>query len=192
MSLRNAILALLTVEPMTGYDLLKQFEASVGHVWHAPDSQIYPALRAMEHDGLLEGEDVTWGQRGTKRRYAITEAGRTAFREWMDTPLDYPRDRDPVHLKAAYLEWATPDAARLQLRAHIAHYEGRLEQWRAKIVEIDTGTSAMLNRRLATVPAADHERTRAFKRYTYEGMIARADAEIAWARRGLALLDELG
>ncbi|WP_403021572.1 PadR family transcriptional regulator [Salinibacterium sp. GXW1014] len=191
MSLRNAILALLTVEPMTGYDLLKHFEASVGHVWHAPDSQIYPALRAMEKDGLLEGTDVTWGQRGTKRRYAITEAGRTAFREWMDTPLDYPRDRDPVHLKAAYFEWATPDAAALQLRAHIAHYTGRLEQWREKIREIETGGSDMLNRRLATVPSSQHERTIAFKRYTYEGMIARAEAEIAWARHGLALLDEL-
>lgn len=191
MSLRNAILALLTVEPMTGYDLLKQFEASVGHVWHAPDSQIYPALRAMEKDGLLEGTDVTWGQRGTKRRYAITESGRAAFREWMDTPLEYPRDRDPVHLKAAYLEWATPDAARAQLRAHIAHYEERLGQWNEKIREIDTGTSAMLNRRLATVPAEAHERTRAYKRYTYEGMIARAEAEIAWARRGLALVESL-
>jgi PadR family transcriptional regulator AphA len=191
MSLRNAILALLAVEPMTGYDLLKHFEASVGHVWHAPDSQIYPALRAMEHDGLLEGEDVTWGQRGTKRRYTITEAGRTAFREWMDTPLDYPRDRDPVHLKAAYLEWATPDAARAQLRAHIAHYEERLAQWREKIREIETGGSAMLQKRLATVPPEEHRRTIAFKRYTYEGMIARADAEIAWARRGLELLDEL-
>lgn len=192
MSLRNAILALLTVEPMTGYDLLKQFEASVGHVWHAPDSQIYPALRAMEKDGLLQGEDVTWGQRGTKRRYAITEAGRTAFREWMDTPLDYPRDRDPVHLKAAYFEWASPDAAREQLRAHIAHYSARLEQWQEKIVEIEAGTSGMLQKRLATVPAPQHERTVAFKRYTYEGMIARAEAEIAWARRGLALLEELG
>ncbi|MCW4385973.1 PadR family transcriptional regulator [Salinibacterium sp. SYSU T00001] len=191
MSLRHAILALLTVEPMTGYDLLKQFEASVGHVWHAPDSQIYPALRAMEKDGLLEGADVTWGQRGTKRRYTITESGRAEFRAWMDTPLAYPRDRDPVHLKAAYLEWATPDAARAQLRAHIAHYQERLEQWREKIREIETGGSSMLNRRLATVPEHEHPRTIAFKRYTYEGMIARAEAEIAWAERGLALLDEL-
>jgi PadR family transcriptional regulator, regulatory protein AphA len=40
MSLRNALLALLVVEPMTGYDLAKRFGSSVGNVWHAPDSQI--------------------------------------------------------------------------------------------------------------------------------------------------------
>ena len=50
MSLRYALLALLTVEPMTGYDLSKRFESSVAYVWHAPDSQIYPELRRMERN----------------------------------------------------------------------------------------------------------------------------------------------
>ena len=42
MSLRYALLAILRVGPLSGYDLQKQFTQSVGHVWHAPDSQIYP------------------------------------------------------------------------------------------------------------------------------------------------------
>ena len=50
MSLRYALLALLTVEPMTGYDLSKRFESSVAYVLHAPDLQIYPELRRMERD----------------------------------------------------------------------------------------------------------------------------------------------
>ncbi|MBF4994248.1 PadR family transcriptional regulator [Arthrobacter gandavensis] len=191
MSLRYALLALLNVEPMTGYDLYKQFESSVGYVWHAPDSQIYPELRRMERDGLLEGEEVAWGTKGRKRQYHVTDAGREAFRIWVNTQLDYPRERDPMHLKAAYLEWADPDAARSQLLAHAEHYGARLLQWQQKIQEIDGGTSDMLNRRLATVPAADHSRVAAFKRFTYEGLTARAESEIAWAERGLALLDEL-
>jgi PadR family transcriptional regulator AphA len=56
MSLRYALLALLRVGPLSGYDLQKQFSLSVGHVWHAPDSQIYPELRKMEAAGLVEGE----------------------------------------------------------------------------------------------------------------------------------------
>lgn len=191
MSLRYALLALLSVEPMTGYDLFKKFESSVGHVWHAPDSQIYPELRRMEKEGLLRGEEVIWGQRGKKRQYHITEAGTEAFRAWMNHPLEYSRERDPAHLKAAYLEWAEPESARAQLTAHIEHYTTLRQQWAGKIQEIEEGTSEMLTRRLATVPESEHRRTAAFKRFTYQGLVARADQEIAWAHQGLELMDEL-
>ena len=191
MSLRNALFALLVVEPMTGYDLHKQFESSVGHVWHAPDSQIYPELKRMEAEGLLEGEEIPWGPRGKKRQYHVTTAGKAAFRAWMDTPLEYARTRDPAHLKAAYLEWADPAAAREQLRAHIEHHTGLLAQWREKVREIEDGSSAMLNRRLANTPKADRDKTIADKIFTYEGLMSQAEAEIAWARRGLKLVDRL-
>lgn len=190
-SLRYALLALLSVEPMTGYDLFKHFESSVGYVWHAPDSQIYPELRRMEADGLLEGEDIPWGPRGRKRQYHVTAAGREAFRTWANSPLDYPRERDPVHLRAAYLEWAEPAAARAQMLAHLEHYTARRDQWRRKVEEIDGGTSPILNRRLATVPQEERARVIAFKRFTYEGLLGRAEQEISWARSGLKLLDSL-
>ncbi|MDJ0351004.1 PadR family transcriptional regulator [Cryobacterium sp. PH29-G1] len=191
MSLRHALLALLTVEPMTGYDLSKAFQASVSHVWHAPDSQIYPELRRMEADGLLVGTEVPWGPRGKKREYSVTPKGLDAFRAWMNEPLSYTRERDPAHLKAAYLEWAEPDAARAQMHAHIDAYTARRDDWRDKVREIDTGTSTMLEQRLAHAPASEHASIRAYKRYTYEGLIARAEHEIEWAERGLALIDEL-
>jgi hypothetical protein len=37
----------------------------------------------------------------------------------------------------------------------------------------------------------DRERTIAYKRFTYEGLVARARIEIEWAERGLALVDRL-
>jgi PadR family transcriptional regulator AphA len=191
MSLRYALLALLSVEPMTGYDLSKRFESSVGHVWHAPDSQIYPELRRMERDSLLTGEEVPWGPRATKTRYRITAAGTAAFRQWMNTPLEYSRERDPVHLKAAYLEWASPESARAQMRAHIAYHELRREQWENMIAELRSGTNIMLAKRLEVTPEEDRDRTVQFKIFTYEGLVARAATEIDWARRGLELIDLL-
>jgi PadR family transcriptional regulator AphA len=190
-SLRYALLALLVVEPMTGYDLSKRFQSSVAHVWHAPDSQIYPELKRMEKDGLIEGQDVLWGQRGKKREYHITEAGVVDFRSWMNETLSYPPDRDPVHLKAAYFEWAEPDSARAQLLAHIENFTARREDWAEKVAEILSGNNDILVKRLAQAPEKDRERIRAFKKFTYDGLIARADQEIAWAQSGLALLDQL-
>lgn len=191
MSLRYALLALLRVGPLSGYDLQKQFSVSVGHVWHAPDSQIYPELRKMEIAGLIEGEEQVRGERGTRRVYHVTEAGDRAFLEWMSTPLDYSRVRDPAHLKAAYLETTTPAAAREFFRAHIAEWQGELEQWEGELQRIDAVANPMLIRRLAATPQAEHARTIAFKRFAYEGLVERARGEIEWARRGLDLVDEL-
>jgi len=176
---------------MTGYDLSKQFQSSVSHVWHAPDSQIYPELKRMEKDGLLEGRDVIWGRRGKKREYHITDIGIEAFRSWMNETLSYPPERDPVHLKAAYFEWAEPASARAQLEAHIENFNARREDWSEKVAEIQNGTNAILDKRLAQAPATDRVRIQAFKKFTYDGLIARADQEIAWAESGLALLEQL-
>jgi len=191
MSLRYALLALLTAGPMTGYEISRRFQSSVGHVWHAPDSQIYPELRKMEADGLVEAEAVD-DPRGEKRYYRPTRSGIAALRDWMDSPLRYALDRDPVHLKAAYFEWAEPAAARRTLLDHIERYEDLRAQWREQIEQIDDGSSPVLSKRLEGRPAEERARISAYKRFAYEGLVARADAEIAWARDGLALLDELG
>lgn len=191
MSLRYALLALLSVEPMTGYDLSKRFESSVAYVWHAPDSQIYPELRRMEKGELLAAEEIPWGPNSKKTRYRITGSGIAAFRAWMNTPLEYSRERDPVHLKAAYLEWADPESARAHMQAHIYYHTLRRRQWEGMINELRTGANVMLSKRLAVTPEADRRRTTAYKIFTYEGLIARAETEIEWARRGLKLVDSL-
>ena len=191
MSLRYALLALLSVEPMTGYDLAKRFESSVAFVWHAPDSQIYPELRKMAKEGLLQAEEVSWGPRGKKTQYRITEEGRAAFRAWMREPVEYSRERDPVHLKAAYLEWAEPNAAREHMQAHIDYHTMRRDQWAEMIDQLRAGTNEMLSKRLAATAEADRQRTVEYKVFTYEGLIARAETEIEWGKRGLKLIDAL-
>lgn len=191
MSLRYALIAILRVGPLSGYDLQKQFSQSVGHVWHAPDSQIYPELRKMEAEGLVEGEEQTRGERGTRRVYHVTDAGNQAYLHWMQSPLDYQRVRDPAHLRAAYLETTTPDAARAFLYRHIEEWEGELEQWEGELRHIDALSNPMLARRLAVTPEKDRERTIAYKRFAYEGLVERARGEIEWARRGLVLVDRL-
>jgi PadR family transcriptional regulator, regulatory protein AphA len=191
MSLRYALLAILRVGPLSGYDLQKQFHQSVGHVWHAPDSQIYPELRKMEQAGLIEGEEQTRGERGTRRIYHVTDAGNQAFADWMAAPLDYQRVRDPAHLRAAYLEATTPDAARAFLERHIEVWRGELAQWEGELVHIAHLSNPMLVRRLAVTPDDDRERTIEFKRFAYEGLVERARIEIAWAERGLKLVGRL-
>lgn len=189
MSLRYALLALLRVGPQSGYDLQKKFDTSVGHLWHAPDSQIYPELRKMEKAGLVEAEEQVRGTRGTRRMYTITDEGVRDYLEWMNGSLTYARVREPASLKAAYLEGAEPAAARAFLEEHIAHWEGELEQWEAELARVDARATPMLRDRLAVTPEEDHDRVVAFKRLGYENLVARARAEIDWARKGLELVE---
>jgi PadR family transcriptional regulator AphA len=192
-SLRYALLALLTAQPMTGYDLAKSFHSSVGHVWHAPDSQIYPELRRMEQDALIEATEVTRAStaNATKRVYRITDAGVGAFRAWMAVPTDYAPERDPAKLRSAYFEWTEPAAARAQLRAHLAHWTAMRAQWGEQLRTIGEGSHPIVAERLRRFPEAQWRAIVAYKVFTYEGLIAEADQQLDWARRGLALVDEL-
>jgi len=191
MSLRYALLALLRVGPLSGYELQKQFSGSVGHVWHAPDSQIYPELKRMEADGLIEGEEQTRGERGRRRVYHVTDAGAQAFFTWIDSPLEYSRVRDPAHLRAAYLESASPEAARAFLIAHAAQHTEMLRRWQDEIALIRSGEHPMVQRRLAAIPESERLRAIEFKVFAYEGLAQRAESEIRWAEQGLKLLERI-
>ena len=68
MSLRFALLASLSARARTGYDLLQIFDSSIGFVWHAAHTQIYPELRRMEAEGLLESVEVPCGPRAPQAR----------------------------------------------------------------------------------------------------------------------------
>jgi hypothetical protein len=190
-SLRYALLALLRVGPLSGYDLQKQFSLSVGHVWHAPDSQIYPELRKMETEGLIEGEGAGAGPARQPPGLPRDGCRKPGVPGVDAVAVDYQRVRDPAHLRAAYLENTTPEAARAFFLGHIAEWESELEQWEQELRRIDARDNPMLVRRLAVTATSEHERTVAYKRFTYEGLVDRANSEIAWAKRGLALVDRL-
>src|SRR5690349_13984687 len=70
-SLRHAVLGMLSVPSCTGYELTQWFDSSLQHAWHARHSQIYPELGKLEAEGLAEV--VEEGARRSKT-YAVTEA----------------------------------------------------------------------------------------------------------------------
>ncbi len=191
MSLRHALLAVLTAEPMTGYDLIKYFDGSVAFVWSAPHSQIYPELRRMLDDGLLDAEELPRGERATKTRYSINDAGLRELRRWAQDQQPLAAERDPHRLRAAYFEWGSYAAARAQLVRHRDHYRTYLRQWEAMVEGIEQRRVPLLQRRLEHTPAEEHEAVTQFKVFAFRGEVARAKAELRWAEEGLALLDRL-
>ena len=75
MSVRHALLALLSEGPKYGLQLRQEFEARTGEVWPLNVGQVYTTLQRLERDGLVESDDGERG-RARRRRFRITDDGR--------------------------------------------------------------------------------------------------------------------
>jgi DNA-binding PadR family transcriptional regulator len=92
-SIRGALLALLSEGPKYGLQLRNEFERVTGQVWPLNDGQIYTTLQRLERDGAVASEDDDIHR--SRRRVRITESGRNELAEWLSTPPDMsspPRD----------------------------------------------------------------------------------------------------
>src|SRR5262245_35793584 len=76
------ILGLLSARPLSGYEIKAIVDRSTRFFWAASYGQIYPELRRLEAEGLIEGEDAPNGARA-RRVYRLTEAGREALVDWL-------------------------------------------------------------------------------------------------------------
>jgi DNA-binding PadR family transcriptional regulator len=93
MSVRHALLALLSEGPKYGLQLRHEFEARTGEVWPLNVGQVYTTLQRLERDGLVESDDA--GEDGRQRRFRITSGGEEQLAAWLRTPPDLsspPRD----------------------------------------------------------------------------------------------------
>jgi DNA-binding PadR family transcriptional regulator len=96
-SVRHALLALLSEGPKYGLQLREEFEARTGEVWPLNVGQVYTTLQRLERDGLAESDDA--GQDGREKTpqkaFRITAAGHDELEGWLRTPPDLsapPRD----------------------------------------------------------------------------------------------------
>jgi DNA-binding PadR family transcriptional regulator len=91
-SVRHALLALLSEGPKYGLQLREEFEARTGEVWPLNVGQVYTTLQRLERDGLVESEGA--GE-GPQKAFQITESGAVELADWLRTPPDLsapPRD----------------------------------------------------------------------------------------------------
>ena len=69
---RAAALALLTEQPMNGYQIIQEIGERSGGVWRPSPGSVYPALQQLEDEGLIRAEAGDGG----RRAYQLTDEGR--------------------------------------------------------------------------------------------------------------------
>lgn len=122
--LSRALLGLISAEPMSGYGLARLFERTLARAWPARHPQIYPALAALEEQGLLRVSET-----GPRRRktYAVTEEGIETVQRWLRETQPDRTVRNETILRL-FMLWL------LDAREAIAFFDEEIDAHRERLV----------------------------------------------------------
>lgn len=162
MSVRQSLLAILDQGPCYGYQLRAEFDRRTGSTWPLNVGQIYNTLERLERDGLVEkGEIDAHGH----VYWQITDAGRTAAREWLASPVERSQGtRDELAIKLAVAATLPGVDVSPAIEAQRQASLGRLEE---------------LNGARATVSPADGPEQLA-RSLVLDSLAFAAEAELRW------------
>ncbi|MBU7554156.1 PadR family transcriptional regulator [Pediococcus ethanolidurans] len=102
--LKYILLGLLKDKSQTGYDLTKSFDSDIGEFWTANHSQIYPLLKRMEAERLIDHKTSLVGEKLQKKEYFITETGSHTFEKWLKSPSEIDTIHDEFILKLYFID----------------------------------------------------------------------------------------
>ncbi len=128
MSIRHALLALLSEGPKYGLQLRLEFEERTGEVWPLNVGQVYTTLQRLERDGLVESDDAA--DDGPQKGFRITAEGERELAGWLRTPPDLslpPRDELVIKVLIA---WRVPGVdVHDVIQVHRRYLVELMQQW---------------------------------------------------------------
>ena len=131
MSVRHALLALLSEGPKYGLQLREEFEARTGEVWPLNVGQVYTTLQRLERDGLVAAlDDAGGGEPGPQKAYRITAAGTTELGEWLRVPPELSSPpRDELVMKVLLAARVPGTDVHEVIRAHRGYLVQLMQEW---------------------------------------------------------------
>lgn len=141
MSLRYAILGMLSLGSMSGYDMKKFFRRNVGLFWNANFSQVYSQLHRLEREGLVKKTSVIQDGVPNKKVYTLTPQGQDELRTWLGGSLGTPDYRDEFQLKFFFSHLLDEE----RLREHLVELEGFIRGRLESLEKVTTGHKRALS-----------------------------------------------
>jgi len=127
-SVRHALLALLSEGPKYGLQLRQEFEERTGEVWPLNVGQVYTTLQRLERDGLVVSDGLS--EDGPQKGFRITPEGDNELAGWLRTPPDLsspPRDELVIKVLIA-LRVPGVDVHEL-MQAHRRYLVELMQEW---------------------------------------------------------------
>lgn len=129
LALSHAILVCLTERPMSGYDLAKFFDTSVGFFWKATHPQIYRELKKLQDNGHVTSIEEVQTGKPNRIAYSITDGGKQALKEWSREPVALPMVKDDLLVRLQAIEYVDKAALREQITARLEAHREQLGQY---------------------------------------------------------------
>jgi DNA-binding PadR family transcriptional regulator len=128
MSVRHAMLALLSEGPKYGLQLREEFEAGTGEVWPLNVGQVYTTLQRLERDGLVESDGTS--DEGPQKGFRITAEGEQELARWLRTPPDLSSPpRDELVMKVLVALRVPSADVHAVIQAHRRYLVEVMQQW---------------------------------------------------------------
>jgi PadR family transcriptional regulator, regulatory protein AphA len=127
----NALLGLLSMGPMSGYDIRALISESIGHFWSESYGQIYPGLKRLAAAGLVEKKTQRQKGRPDRHVYSLTEDGRARLRDWLKLPVVEEVPRQELLLKLFFGVHVSPGVSREHVTAFMEEHEKALKVYSA-------------------------------------------------------------
>jgi DNA-binding PadR family transcriptional regulator len=144
MSVRHALLALLSEGPKYGLQLREEFEARTGEVWPLNVGQVYTTLSRLERDGLVESDGTA--DDGPQKGFRITAEGQGELAAWLRTPPDLSSPpRDELVMKVLVAVRVPGTDVHEVIQAHRRYLVQLMQRWtRIKEYEAESDLSLAL------------------------------------------------
>jgi DNA-binding PadR family transcriptional regulator len=101
---------------LSGYELHKAIEENFGSFWGESYGQIYPTLKQLVAEGLIEIYKPAAAPKKRRQTYALTDAGRICLREWLARPFQNDPPRNEFMLKLFFGHEAAPGVSIAHVR----------------------------------------------------------------------------
>lgn len=113
------ILGLLSEEPMSGYQIKRIIEIRFQFFWSESYGQLYPALKALSDDELIEELETENQSKRAQKVYQITQQGRAALGAWLEQPVEKESVRLEILLRMYFSGNTTPEV----MLGHIQRFQ---------------------------------------------------------------------
>jgi DNA-binding PadR family transcriptional regulator len=158
MSVRHALLALLSEGPRYGLQLRQEFEARTGDVWPLNVGQVYTTLQRLERDGLVEAYGDEPDDEGPQKGFRLTETGASELDEWLRTPPEsVPPPRDELVIKVLVALTVPGVDVHDVIQAHRRHLVETMQRYthvKGETPEDDLGLTLVVDAEIFRLDAA--------------------------------------
>ena len=175
-SSNEVLLGLLTIQPMSGYDLGQTIRESVGHFWNESYGQIYPNLKKLAAGGFVTARTERQKGKPDRQIYSITQKGRERLANWLAVPPQPEIPRNELLLKLFF-------GGQASLQVSMEHVQRMIE------------TESAILRKIEQIEK-EIDKNRQYPDVPYWSMAVRfgqleLEAHLRWAQETLTVLNKL-